>query len=431
MIPGRRYTLLLLFYLSASTSIGWFGRRKLRQRLRAGKEDAGRIGERMGVTDVARPDGRLVWFHAASVGETLSLLPLLERLRTRRPEWTCLITSGTLTSSQLLAERLPKGCIHQFVPVDILPWVRRFLGHWRPDLAVWIESELWPGMIWATRRRDIPMLLINARISEKTFRRWKPRHRTAAALLNRFSAILAQDTLAGRHLADLGVNPGRLSVAGTLKESAAPLPDDETAHQRVAAQINGRPSWVAASTHPGEEDVVLAVHREAVKSVPGLFLLLVPRHPERGDALAEMIRGAGFRLAQRSREEQILPDTDVYLADTLGELGIWYRISPVSFVGGSLEQIGGHNPFEPALLGSAIIHGPHVRNFAEAYHKLTEAGAAIEISNPQDFARVLIETLAPREAARMAAAAWEVCSQNAEVLDRVLAEIDDLISDPA
>jgi 3-deoxy-D-manno-octulosonic-acid transferase len=423
MTSAPRRTLLLSLYLLVSRHVGRLARRKLRERLRQGKEDPQRINERMGQAVVPRPVGRLVWFHAASVGEGLSLLELLKRLKEDHPEINCLVTSGTLTSASILGTRMPDGCIHQFVPLDVLPWIERFLDHWRPDVAIWTESELWPAAICEARRRNIPMLLINARISLSTFRRWLRLRGTATVLLRRFDRILAQDELAGEQLSRLGADPETLSVSGSLKEGASPLPHDEHELARFRTLLGNRPVWLAASTHLGEEDQVLSAHRMAVRSVPGLLLILVPRHPERGAELAAAIEGAGLRLARRSREEDLGEETEVYLADTLGELGVWYRLAPVCFVGGSLIEIGGHNPYEPALLGSAILHGPHVRNFSDAYARLSAAEAAIEVRGGADFGRSLVAVLSPDRAASMAAAAWDVCSKNAEITDTVEAEI--------
>jgi 3-deoxy-D-manno-octulosonic-acid transferase len=429
MTAAPRRSLLLAVYLALSRNLGWLAHRRLRQRLEAGKEDPRRLGERLGQASLDRPEGRLIWFHAASVGESLSLIELLRRLRKDRPEIVCLVTSGTLTSASILAVRMPEGCIHQFVPLDVLPWIDRFLDHWTPDLAVWTESELWPAMICRAHRRGISMILINARISQRTFQRWLWLRGTAASLLNRFDRILAQDELAGKQLVRLGADPRTLMVTGSLKEGATPLPHDEAELARVRGSLGGRPVWLAASTHEGEEKAVIVAHRAAVRAFPRLLLILVPRHPERGRELLSLLRAEGFRVARRSAGETVTDDCDVLLADTLGELGIWYRIAPVCFVGGSLDEIGGHNPYEPALLGSAILHGPHVRNFAEAYEKFADAGAAVEIRDGSEFARVLVSTLSPDRAANMAATAWDVCSKTAEVTDQVERVILDILDE--
>jgi 3-deoxy-D-manno-octulosonic-acid transferase len=423
-------SLLLRVYLAASRRAGSVARRALERRRAEGKEDPDRLGERMGQTARPRPDGQLVWFHAASVGEAASLLELLRRLQQVRPRLTCLVTTVTVTSAQFVAERLPETCIHQYVPIDVAPWVAAFLDHWRPDVAVWTESELWPGMLAACYDRGIPMLLINARISARSFRRWRATGGMARSLLARFDRILAQDDLAGEQLAALGADPDRLSVEGSLKEGAAPLAYVESERQAIARAFAGRPVWLAASTHPGEEEIVLAANAQARRALPMLALILAPRHPSRGDALAAMLRERGLQVAQRSKGEAIGVDTDVYLADTLGEMGLWYRIAAVSFVGGSLVEIGGHNPFEPAPLGSAILYGPHVRNFVDAYRRLANVDAAVLVRSQAELGEALVATMAPDRAAEMAAAAWEVCSEGAAITDTVMAAIGDALDRP-
>ncbi len=417
---GPPRSALFALYLAASRRSGGIGARLIRRRRAAGTEHAERWPERLGETSVPRPEGRLAWFHAASVGEAASLLELLRRLGHDRPDLTCLVTTVTVTSAQFLEERLPGGCLHQFAPADVERWVSRFLDHWRPDLAVWTESELWPTTLALTRARGIPMVLINARISGRSYRRWRMLRGPARALLRHFDRILAQDALAGEQLAALGADSARLEVVGTLKEGAAPLPHDEAERVAIARAFARRPVWLAASTHAGEEEVAIAVHRAARRALPMLALIVAPRHPDRGDALAALLREQGVQVAQRSKGEAIDADTGVYLADTLGEMGLWYRVASVAFVGGSLVPVGGHNPFEPALLGCAILHGPHVRNFADAYARLAAAGAAAQVGSEAELAETLISVLAPERAAAMAAAGWEACSDGAEVTDTVL-----------
>ncbi len=417
----------LRLYLAASRRGASVARRSLERRRDEGKEDAERLTERMGQASLPRPEGRVVWFHAASVGEAASLVEMLRRLTAARPEVTCLVTTGTVTSARFMADRMPEGCLHQFAPLDVLPWVRQFLDHWRPDAAVWTESELWPATLWELAARGIPMLLINARISARSFRRWRLMGGMAGALLCRFDRILAQDDLAGEQLVALGADPERLTVEGSLKEGAAPLPYDEPERVRIARAFRGRPIWLAASTHPGEEEIVLGAHAHARRALPMLALILAPRHPVRGDGLAEIMRGRGLKVAQRSKNESIGADTDVYLADTLGEMGLWYRIASVSFVGGSLVDVGGHNPFEPALLGSAILYGPHVRNFIDGYRRLAAADAAVLVRNEAELDEALVVTMAPDRAAAMAAAAWAACSEGAHVTDTVLEAVGALL----
>jgi 3-deoxy-D-manno-octulosonic-acid transferase len=411
-------SVLLAGYLALSRAAPCLARRVLMRRLHEAKEDPARVSERMGQASVERPEGRLAWFTASSVGEAVSLLELLRRIGRERPDLTCLVTTVTTTSAEHLAPRLPPRCLHQFAPVDVLPWVGRFLDHWRPDLAVWTESELWPATLTETHRRGIPMLLLNARISERSFRRWRAARGMARGLLARFDRILAQDDLAAEQLTALGAQG--VTVMGTLKEGAAPLEHDEAERVRLGRAFAGRPLWLAASTHDGEEAIVSRVLREARKALPMLVLVLAPRHPVRGDELAKTLRAEGWAVAQRSKSEAPGPEVDIYLADTLGEMGLWYRMASVAFVGGSLTPVGGHNPFEPALLGCAIIHGPHVRNFAEAYARLAGAGAAVRVADEAELAPAVVNVMAPDCAASMAAAGWDAVSEGASVTDAVL-----------
>lgn len=354
------------------------------------------------------------------MGESLSLLELIRRMSEERPDLRFLVTTGTVTSAQVMASRLPATAVHQFVPVDVLPWVRRFLDHWRPSLAVWTESELWPALISETRARGVPMVVINARMSKTSHDRWRFLRGMVRSLLERFDEAHVQDDLTAAYLRHLGLPGQRLHVTGTLKEGAAALPCDEDERARLAAHLGGRPIWLAGSTHEGEEEKVLEAHRQALKANPRLLLILVPRHPHRGDEVAAMIEQHGCSFARRSANEMPGSDHAVYLADTLGEMGLWYRLAPISFVGGSLEPIGGHNPFEPAALGSVILHGPYVSNFVDIFQRLAESRASRLVSSPESLAEAVNDLLNPDRAAAMAHAAWEVCSAGAEVTDRAL-----------
>ena len=426
-----RFSLALSAYLAFSARAARFAERKLAARLAESKEDAARLDERRGIAGMARPEGELVWFHAASVGESLSLLELIRRMIEERPDLHVLVTTGTVSSAEVMQARLPQGAMHQFIPVDVLPWVRRFLDHWRPDLAVWTESELWPALIVETGARGIPMVIINARMSKTSHDRWRFLRGMARSLLERFAEAHVQDDLTAGYLRRLGLPGERLHVTGTLKEGAAALPADEAERQRLADHLAGRPTWLAASTHEGEEEVILQAHRQALRINPRLLLVVVPRHPHRGDAVARLIAAQSFRHARRSAGELPDPETAVYLADTMGELGLWYRLAPISFVGGSLEPVGGHNPFEPAALGSVILHGPYVSNFSDIYQRLTEAKAARLVSSPDGLAAAVNDLLNPDRAADMAHAAWEVCSAGAVVTDMALDMLFDHLDERA
>lgn len=414
------FSLALSAYLAFSARATRFAERKLATRLEAGKEDPDRIDERRGVASVPRPDGPLIWFHAASVGESLSLLELIRRMSETRPDLNFLVTTGTVTSAQVMAARLPPAAQHQFIPVDVLPYVRRFLDHWKPDLAIWTESEFWPALITETKARGTQMVLINARMSKTSHDRWRFLRGMARSLLSRFDAAHVQDDITAGYLRRLGVPSERLHVTGTLKEGAAALPCDEDERTRMAQHLNGRPVWLAASTHEGEEEKILDAHAQALRVNHRLLMILVPRHPHRADDVEKLIIRKKCSVVRRSTGERPGPDTQVYLADTLGELGLWYRLSPISFVGGSLEPIGGHNPFEPAALGSAILHGPYVTNFVDIFQRLAEAKASCLVTSPDSLADAVNELLNPDKAAALAHAAWEVCSAGADVTDQAL-----------
>ena len=420
----------LWLYLALTARGAGHGRKVLRRRLAQGREDPERIGEREGIPSLPRPDGRLIWFHAASVGESLSLLEVIRRLGEHDKALNFLITTGTVSSAGILAARLPDRCQHQFVPLDIRPFVQRFLDHWRPDLAVWTESEFWPSLILATQARGTPLVLVNARMSERSARRWRWMPGAARRILAAFRAVQAQDDVTAAALRRLGVAPDRLAVTGTLKEGMPPLPCNEVERVRLSRRIGDRPVWAAASTHPGEEEVVAEAHAKASQSVLRLLVILAPRHPERGNEIAATLRARGFNVAQRSAGQDPQPETAVYLADTLGELGLWYRLAPVSFVGGSLVDRGGHNPFEPAALGSAIIHGPHVRNFADIYARLDAAGAARQVRDVATLITAVTDLSRPDRRAPMAYAAWELSSSGADVTDKALALILDHLPNP-
>ncbi len=419
-------SIFLGLYLAWSARGGRaFAERKLRERVAAGKEDAPRLDERRGIASQPRPDGPLIWFHAASVGESVAILELVRRVLEERDDAHVLVTTGTVTSAEVMADRLPERAIHHYAPLDAKAFVTAFLDHWRPDVAIWTESELWPTLVVETDARGIPMLLLNARMSKASHDKWRFAKGVVRNLLERFHMALVQDELTQSYLRRLGMPADRMKVLGTLKEGAAALPCDEEERAELAKVLAGRPVWLAASTHDGEEKLVLKAHRMAMRASPRLLLILVPRHPERGDEIATLLQSDGWRFTRRAADESLTDDAQVYLADTMGEMGLWYRLAPISFVGGSLVAIGGHNPFEPAALGSAILHGPYVTNFVDIYQRLSEAEAARLAPSPEKLADHVVTLLSPEEAAGMAASAWGVISDGADVTDRALALILD------
>ncbi|HUI17723.1 MAG TPA: 3-deoxy-D-manno-octulosonic acid transferase [Alphaproteobacteria bacterium] len=388
-----------------------------------GKEDAARIGERRGIASLPRPEGPVVWVHAASVGEAQSALALIERLTAILPAAHVLVTTGTVSSARLLAERLPERALHQFVPVDRRSWVRAFLAHWRPSLALWIESELWPNLVLETAARGIPMVLVNARMSERSFANWRRWPGIVGPLLERFRRVLAQSELDGSRYRSLGASD--VVVTGSLKYDAATLPVDAHELAHLAAAIGHRPRWLAASTHAGEEGPVAEALDRLKALHPHLLTILVPRHPARGEEVRALLASHGLAVAQRSRGEPIAATTDVYLADTMGELGLFFGLAPIVFMGGSLIPHGGQNLLEPARFGCALFHGPHVANFRAIASELAAAGAAEEVRDGAALAAA-VDRLIADEAMRMGrgAAAKRVAEAGRGVLDAVIASLE-------
>jgi len=403
--------------------LGWW----LARRARAGKEDPDRLDERRGRDRRPRPAGRLVWVHGASVGETASALGLVARLLAGRPGLTVLVTSGTRASARMLAARLPAGACHAYVPLDHPAWVRRFLAHWRPDLVLWLESELWPNLVAATAAEGVPMVLVNARLSARSARGWARAPGWAGRLLGAFALVLAPDETQAARLRALGADPVR--VVGNLKAST-PLAVEPAALAQLDARLGPRPRWLAASTHPGEDAVVFAAHRRLRAAMPGLLLLLAPRHPERAAAIATDAVEAGLPVARHAAGEVPGPETAVYLVDTMGELGLFYRLAPVVFVAGSLNVgRGGHNVAEPARLGAAVLHGPDMANFAGLAAALARVGASETVADAPALADAVLRLLAdPEERARRAAAGRAVAEDEAGALDATMASLAPLLA---
>jgi 3-deoxy-D-manno-octulosonic-acid transferase len=413
--------LVLHLYQSACSLGSPMAPQVLTRRLKRGKEHPERLAERLGEASLERPEGPLIWVHAASVGEMLAAVSLIERLRAQG--FAVLVTSGTVTSATLAEQRLPDGVMHQFIPLDGPRFVQRFLDHWRPGLALFVESDLWPNLICLSAMRKIPMIVINGRLSERSFGRWRRVPRVIAALLDRFDLCLAQSAADAERYAKLGAP--RVIAAGNLKlDVPAPPADQNTLHQ-LRDIVGKRPVIVAASTHPGEEAIVIAVHKKLRAKFPTLLTIIVPRHPARGESVAEVAKTAGLAVALRSRRKQPMPDIGIYVADTLGELGLIYRLAPIVFMGGSLASHGGQNPIEPIRLGAAVLHGPHVWNFAEIYAALDAAHGAELVSNEETLAGRLDTWLADPAARRAAAtAAAATMSKLGGALDRTMAAID-------
>ncbi len=337
-----------------------------------GKEEAGRRRERYGFTGVARPRGPIVWMHAASVGETNAVIPLVERIVGYGIG--VVMTTGTVTSARVVRERLGERVIHQYVPLDLKPAVSRFLSHWSPDLAIIAESEIWPMTILELGARRVPQVLVNGRLSDRSFAAWKKRNHLAEALLENLAHIVAQSDVDGERFAALGARP--VTVSGNLKVDTDPPLVDQACLAQLRGDFGTRPSWAAVSTHEGEEAIAADVHALLKKRHPDIVTIIVPRHPERADALLALFAKKGLKVARRSRGEPVTSDTDILLGDTIGEMGLYLRLTEIAFVGRSLMAEGGQNPLEPAMLDTAVLSGKNVQNFRDAYQQLIERGGA-------------------------------------------------------
>lgn len=385
--------MILGLYAGATSLAAPLLRLMLRRRAGRGKEMPERLAEREGMASLARPAGKLVWLHAASVGETMSALPLIRQLAAKGP---LLLTTGTVTSARLAAERLPEGAVHQFVPLDVPAWVAQFLDHWRPDAAVFLESEIWPNLLAACDARGIRRFLINGRLSSASTRNWRRAPGASRRLLGGFDAIHAQSAGDAMNFRSLGAE--RVLEWGNLKFFAAPLPYDEAALASLRAAIPG-PVWLAASTHPGEEELICMAHRALLPEFPALITVLAPRHPERGAEVAAICGGAPRRALGQPPSPGM-----IYVADTLGELGLFFRLAPFAFMGNSLAGFGGHNIVEPALLARPVICGPHLENFEEAAVRLRAARALLEVKDETSLIQAVRSWMADPAAADEAGA---------------------------
>lgn len=463
-------TLTYRLYAALANGAAPFAYRNVARKLAAAGVAPERIAERIGRATQPRPSGTLLWCHAASVGECLSALTLINGLLRDNPTLEVLLTSGTATSAEVLRNQMPARCRHQFAPLDSRRALRRFLAHWRPDMAIFVESELWPQMLLRTRALGIPMALLNARLSKSSLKSWGKLPDTARLILSCFDMIHAQDLATETGLRALAADPSRIAKGPNLKSAAPALRFDPAQKRGFVAALQGRPTWVAASTHPGEEQVVLTAHAALLRDHPDLLLILVPRHPERADEIIRLIEDHGLHHHQRSLpvtsagalgpsarttspvspvssgssgapvteasqptpspipEPEPIPADQVYLADTMGEMGLWYSLSPIVFLGGSLVPVGGHNPFEPAGAGAAVLHGPLYDNFAEGYAAFAANGGQVEISDAPALAQAVDHLLrTPAALAAMVAAAQDFAQAQNAGLDALIAQLGKMV----
>lgn len=389
-----------------------------------GKEDHARRRERYGLAGRPRPEGPLIWVHAASVGETIAVVPLVESILGYGMQ--VIVTTGTVTSAKVAEERLGDRIIHQYVPLDLKPAVSRFLDHWQPDLAIIAESEIWPMTILELGRRRVPQVLVNGRLSDRSFKSWRKRPYLAEALFENLAHVIAQSELDGERFAALGARP--VTVSGNLKVDTYPPPADPKALEELVIQIGRRPTWAAVSTHDGEETVAAQVHSMLSARHPGLLTIIVPRHPERAEALLAEFSALGLNVARRSTGDKVTPQTDILLGDTIGEMGLYLRLTEIAFVGRSLTSDGGQNPIEPAMLETAVLAGRNVQNFRDSYQRLIENGGA-KLVRDRDMLAGAVNFLMVNDAARhrMMAAGMKTVTEMRGALGKTLKALEPFI----
>jgi len=396
----------------------------LRRRASRGKENSSRMGERLGRAVKARPAGELVWIHGASVGECLAVLPLIDELL-KTENRSVIVTSGTVTSAKLMAERLPPNAFHQFAPIDTPAAVARFLDHWRPDVGLFVDSEIWPNILTAAHVRKIPLGLINGRMSARSFSGWRYVPKTATAVLSLYDVCLAQDEGSAERLLALGAR--NVQIGGNLKADAPPLPADAHELAQLRQTIGTRPVFLAASTHAGEDETLLPASDALRREFPNLLTVIVPRHPVRGNDISML---CGTRTNVRRSAGGILADgIAIYIADTIGEMGTFYRLASFAFVGGSLIAHGGQNPLEPARLGCAVLAGPHTANFASAYEAIFAAQGGGLVATSREIAALGLRLLKyPAEAKRMGEAGARAAASLGGAVERTRIAVEALLA---
>lgn len=387
-------------------------------RIIKGKEEKRRLKERLGFGGCPRPEGRLIWMHGASVGECLSMLPLIHRILAEDKTVHIMVTSGTKTSAELMKKRLPERAFHHFIPLDTPVCCGRFLRHFRPSCVLWFESDFWPNMLAAIHRRKIPLGLINGRISDKSFRRWQGAKWFIRPILNLFTFLCGQTALDAQRLEVLSAQ--KTYALGNLK-FAAPLPPfDKQELQDFYTAIGTRPVWSALSTHGGEEEMILKIHDALKKTWPNLLTILGPRHPNRAGEIMALIKKHHLTGARRSLKQVITPKTDVYVADTIGEYGLFYQLAPIVFIGGSLIPFGGQNMLEPMRFSRGVVIGPHAFNFKEIVALGTKAGALTVVPDAGALQEQVAFWLAnAKDLKTIQQKAGAFASQEADVLERV------------
>lgn len=397
-------------------------KRYINKRKENGKEDVKRFNERIGRPALKRPEGKLVWLHGASVGESVSMLPLIQKIIETYPDIHVMVTTGTVTSADVMNKRLPERAFHQFIPIDNPIFTTRFVKYWHPDVVLWFESEFWPAILSSIRRKNIPLILINGRISNKTFKRWQQFDFLSKELLSCFTLCLGQSEEDAYRLRVLGAKDA--ICLGNLKYAGLPLPIDEEKRNELLTQINNRPLWLASSTHNDEEVKVAKIHQRLLAKFPDLLLIIAPRHPNRGQEITDELHKLNMKTALRSANEKITTATNIYIADTIGEMGLWYDIANLVFIGGSLIPHGGQNFIEPSRVRDAVIVGPYMHNFTDAMNRAKKADAIMQINDTVELEELVSQLLENKdllEAKRSLAYNW--ATSESKVLDGIMDKV--------
>lgn len=397
-------------------------KRYVNKRKQNGKEDINRFNEREGKPKLPRPEGKLFWLHGASVGESVSMLPLINKILDTYPDAHVMVTTGTVTSADVMQKRLPERAFHQFIPIDNPTFTNRFVKYWHPDVALWFESEFWPAVLSSISKRNIPLILINGRISNKTFKRWQQFDFICKELLDCFTLCLGQSEEDSYRLRTLGAKDA--ICLGNIKYAGLPLPIDEKVKKDLQKEIGSRRVWLISSTHDDEEIRIAKAHKRLKEKYPDLLMIVAPRHPNRGAEIAELIDKINLKTALRSKGESITDDVDVYIADTIGEMGLWYDLCKIVFVGGSFVPHGGQNFIEPSRMRDAVIVGPHMHNFTEAMTRARKADAIMQAETIEELEHLvddLLDNETLLDAKRSLAHNWAL-SEN-KVLDGIIDKI--------
>ena len=396
------------------------------KRKKIGKEDVARFNERIGRPKMPRPEGKLFWLHGASVGESVSMLPLINKILETYPDSHVMVTTGTVTSADVMSKRLPERAFHQFIPIDNPFFTTRFIKHWQPDVALWFESELWPAMLSSIKRKNTPLILINGRISNKSFKRWQQFDFVCKELLSCFTFCLGQSEEDAYRLQVLGA-PNSICL-GNLKYAGLPLPIDEKKRDEIVKQIGKRTFWLASSTHNDEELRIAKVHKRLKEKFPDLLTLIAPRHPQRGPEIKEAIEKIGLKASLRSENEKITSTTDIYIANTIGEMGIWYDIAKLVFIGGSLIPHGGQNFIEPSRVRDAVVVGPHMHNFTDAMNRAKKADAIIQVTDTEELQEVVSQLLENKDLLdAKCSLAYNWATSEAKVLEGIMDKVKGFI----